>query len=1034
MKKADATDEVADLRRQLDEANQTIEQLKKSSYLSEDLHHTDQSNLKFGYWEWSNESKLGFKSPAFVRMLGYNPDEVSADFWSDHIFNDDLKSLKKQFNKYLDTIVKHPFELSLRFTHKDGHTVPIDVHGKVIRWTDDNQPAYAVGGLVDVSELHQSRAKYQEIFERMEIIVEGIDAGIWDWDMKADTSWWSNRFYKLLGFDPGEIDPSNDHFMERIAEGDRKEVERLIEEHLIDKKPYRAEFRVRGKDGKLHWVAGVGKAVFDDLDQPLRMAGSLMNIDNRKGLEMKLLDQLELFKVAEEIARMGAWEYYPETQDIVYSDQVFEIFGRSWEENPNLENSLTYYKEESKKKAMAALEKAVEDKEPYEVELEMITPAGKELWLRVKGVPVVGDSGKVERIMGIVQDIDRQKRQELELQEQKLLLAEASHIACIGAWSIDLATETTLWSDEVYEIHEVSREYQIQASLEFYHPENQEEIVQGLTKTVETGEDFSTEAKIVTARNNEKWVKIVAKAVTNADGIVTHIRGFIQDIHEAKLKEIQLQDYQNLITRQNALFRETEKAGGIGSWEYNIETNELYWSEEFFRIHDVSADYSPTAEKAWEFVDPEFRKPLQDAFNETVATGVPYEMQVQITTATGVRKWVIAKGMPVEGESKMRGLYLDISELKEKKEALRRYNRELEKRQQLLTQAGKMVKMGYWEWNQITGEVTWSDQLYSIFEADYSFEPNEEHSFSYIYSPEDAQAINEAAERARSTGEHFDMQVLVTTLKGNKKWVLVQGAPLRDQKGELIGTFGTIQDIDQIKRKELELQKTTHIIGEQNQRLKNFTHIVSHNLRSHSSNIQTMLDFMDRAPNEDPETVISYIRETANSMEETLGHLHEVIKIQNQTTPKMRTVNLQKELDKTLNVLEGEIVNHQVSFEFDLQVITLKYTRAYLDSILLNLISNAIKYRQPGRAPLIKIRTYSDEGTGKTVLEIEDNGRGMNLKKQGHKLFGLYKTFHRHPDSRGIGLFIVKSQVEAMGGIIEAESKEGVGTTFRIFF
>ena len=105
---------------------------------------------------------------------------------------------------------------------------------------------------------------------------------------------------------------------------------------------------------------------------------------------------------------------------------------------------------------------------------------------------------------------------------------------------------------------------------------------------------------------------------------------------------------------------------------------------------------------------------------------------------------------------------------------------------------------------------------------------------------------------------------------------------------------------------------------------------------------------------------------------------------------------------------------------------------AYLESIILNLITNAIKYKSPDRPVVLKIKSGMEGDFA--FLSIADNGLGIDLDRHGSKLFGMYKTFHSHPEARGIGLFISKNQIEAMGGHIEVESEMGKGTTFTTYF
>jgi light-regulated signal transduction histidine kinase (bacteriophytochrome) len=133
----------------------------------------------------------------------------------------------------------------------------------------------------------------------------------------------------------------------------------------------------------------------------------------------------------------------------------------------------------------------------------------------------------------------------------------------------------------------------------------------------------------------------------------------------------------------------------------------------------------------------------------------------------------------------------------------------------------------------------------------------------------------------------------------------------------------------------------------------------------------------------------------------------------------------------TLAKLEGQIIKASVEFITTFNIEVIQYPPAYLESIMLNLISNAIKYRSLERKLIIKITTSEKEGY--VCLSVGDNGKGIDLAAQGKHIFGLYKTFHDHPEARGIGLYITKSQVNSMGGKITAESIPDKGTVFHVY-
>jgi signal transduction histidine kinase len=166
---------------------------------------------------------------------------------------------------------------------------------------------------------------------------------------------------------------------------------------------------------------------------------------------------------------------------------------------------------------------------------------------------------------------------------------------------------------------------------------------------------------------------------------------------------------------------------------------------------------------------------------------------------------------------------------------------------------------------------------------------------------------------------------------------------------------------------------------------------------------------------------------------ESVQNLSEVADIQISDSTLLESINLVEVVNSSLLNVSALARTSEVSIEFSNA--GAKYwvfgNLSYLESITLNLLTNAIKYSDPKKEKKVQIRIQKQSEW--TTIEVEDNGLGIDLKRQGRKMFGMYKTFHDHPDSRGIGLFITKNQIEALGGKIEVESQEGVGTTFRVY-
>jgi signal transduction histidine kinase len=170
----------------------------------------------------------------------------------------------------------------------------------------------------------------------------------------------------------------------------------------------------------------------------------------------------------------------------------------------------------------------------------------------------------------------------------------------------------------------------------------------------------------------------------------------------------------------------------------------------------------------------------------------------------------------------------------------------------------------------------------------------------------------------------------------------------------------------------------------------------------------------------------------SNNLKDTITHLNEVVLMNTSISENLQNLDLFEYMQNTIRNVSTIAKEADVTVYNNIDPkITIQAIPAYLDSILLNFITNGIKYRATERESFIK--TYCTLTDEYVVLHIEDNGIGIDLKKNRAKLFGMYKTFHNNDDARGIGLFITKNQVESIGGKIEVESEENKGTTFKIF-
>lgn len=332
----------------------------------------------------------------------------------------------------------------------------------------------------------------------------------------------------------------------------------------------------------------------------------------------------------------------------------------------------------------------------------------------------------------------------------------------------------------------------------------------------------------------------------------------------------------------------------------------------------------------------------------------------------------------------------------------------------------------------ITGNFITINKEYASI-VGYSREELLTPNFQSITYPEDLKEDLENMENMQNgLIDEFSMEKRYIHKSGKIVWVNLIVAVLWKEANRVLNHIAIVEDITDKKRAEEELKQSFELVSEQNKRLLNFSYIVSHNLRSHTSNIELISSLMEsvKTPEEQKE-MVDLLKRVSKSLDDTMRNLNEVVNIRTNINLTIEQLNLNQFIENTLLVLEKQIYDKQATVQNLVpSEIDITYNAAYLESILYNFISNAIRYSHPERKPLVVLR-FDQE---KKALIIADNGIGIDLKRNGENLFGMYKTFNNNPDAKGIGLFISKNQIDAMGGRIEIESELNVGTTFTIYF
>lgn len=341
---------------------------------------------------------------------------------------------------------------------------------------------------------------------------------------------------------------------------------------------------------------------------------------------------------------------------------------------------------------------------------------------------------------------------------------------------------------------------------------------------------------------------------------------------------------------------------------------------------------------------------------------------------------------------------------------------------------------GLWEWDAETNKVSFCVEAKRILGYNNSADLSEINWKDQIH-PDDLKRVELLIQsNLRNRKDTYKTEHRKLCKDGTYKWFSDSGTILeRDKLDNPKRAIGTLTDISIRKNNEEDLVKNLDIITDQNKRLKNFAHVATHNLKEYAGNFESLLSFYDEAETEtEKKELIKYLKTVSKSLTKTIASLNDIVTKQSIKKLKRENLNVYEYIEKAKKLLEieiskqGAIINNNVDKNLNLYS-----NSAYLESIIQNLGSNALKYAHPDRKLVLNINSHTSADNILTIT-VADNGIGMDLTLYGEEVFDLYRTFHGNENAEGVGLYITKNQVETLGGKIQVSSKVNVGTTFTI--
>ncbi|WP_207425151.1 PAS domain S-box protein [Pedobacter sp. SYSU D00535] len=557
--------------------------------------------------------------------------------------------------------------------------------------------------------------------------------------------------------------------------------------------------------------------------------------------------------------------------------------------------------------------------------------------------------------------------------------------------------------------------------LEVVHPDDKL-LVEKQDIVLTQGNKSECEYRIIHGDGSIRWIEVKAIPVLK-EGQLVRVDGIVSDISDRKKAEEQVIKARSLVDivmrTLPGIFYLYNSEGKFKYWNSNIEEVTGYTAKEIELLHPSELFEGEERELLLEKIASVFEKGQDDmeAFLITKEKRrIPYYF-------TGRR-------VLVDGEMCLVGLGIDLTEKKMIEEVS-------QKNEEMLSHI----------LNSIPQSIFWKDKNSVFLGCNAVFAKNAGLSntasvvgktdFDFPWSAEDSQKYQKDDREIMASKQARIHYVETLSRPGEEtQWVDTTKIPLKNKNNEVYGVLGIFDDITERKQEEERQKQLTADLIQKNIELRQFSYIISHNLRAPVSKLLGLGSLLDTSEHTDSVTkeLLGYINDEVHGLDIIVKDLNTILSLQDSGHKVYETLKFEEKLKRVMGFLEPQIseTKAEITYNFS-QAPEIRTIRSYLHSILSNLLSNAIKYRSRDRSTRIHLMTKLVDG--KICLSIKDNGLGIDLDKFGHKLFGLYNRFHAESaGGKGIGLNLVKAQVDALGGRIEVESMVGVGTTFKLYF
>ncbi len=1001
-------------------------------------------------------------SPEAYRILGVDPTIVgppNVKFVVEATHPDD----RAKFVKFVETLIKgevHP-PIECRVMQPDGTMrwtlgvgeVLKDDHGVPVRMLVTNQ---------DITERKLAEEALRSSQEHLERAQRLARFGSIEFDLRTQELYWSDEIYQLYDLDSESADePDIERILDASHPDDRADFAKFIDATHGGTLPAPWEGRIVLRDGTVRWIRCTAEFETDERGVPTILLVTSQDITDRRAAEEALLRSQQHLERVQSVAQIGSTEIDLVTGAITWSDQVYNLLGIDKQTHaPDVELFAQAVHPDDRARVAEIGRRDRNGEDTHPIEFRVVGPDGSIRWIYQKVVFDRDREGRPIRLFSTMYDITDRKAAEQALLRSEEHLARVQHIARIGSSGVDLSTQETIWSEQTYGLFGYEKygvKPGIEAIMAVVHQDDRPAVLSMIQRSRSGKDSEPLEYRVVKPDGSINWLYGQTDFVRDPDGKPTQMIATMYDITARKHAEEALRRSQEHLARVQGVAR-------IGSTEVDLETGEVIWSDQIYRMLGVEVGaVEPGVDAFAARIHPDDRAAMAEASRKGRRGEETEPLEYRVVGHDGSIRWYYRKAdfvRDADGRpTRVIATMFDITERKLAEQSAADSKRRL-------SDAIESISEGVSLYDSEDRLVMYNSANMTMFEnvvgpvpPGTSYEDvlrTGVRSGAFDLGTEDPESwIEKTVARHRAAGKPYERRLK------NGRWIRTEEHRTSDGGIIVIRTDVTafkqaeadlqqrVADLEQV-RNSLESQKrelsvTTAELSVAKNKAEaaskaksDFLAIMSHEIRTPMTGMMGMIELLLDTPlNQEQQRLAAQSRESADSLLEVINDILDFSKLEAaKVTPEAIDFSPRQLIDAVTGLLGPKARDAGLRFEATLADDLPPWLNGdpnRIRQILLNLVGNAIKFTERGSVRVAgSHRALAGDGI-ELHFEVIDSGPGIAADAQS-QLFTPFTqadtSISRKYGGTGLGLAICRQLCTIMDGTIGVDSAPGRGSRF----